>query len=294
MTLATGALKLFRRWVGDGSHGARQAAFLKGLCRLVPVRRKEALKAITLSFPEKTPEECRRILDGVYDHFCWMIVEWVACMNRPGLVNEIFECSPDDLAKIKSYAGGGKGVVVLCAHFGNWELGGAWMAAQNLPLLCVAREADDGAFSDLITAWRDELGVKTLMKSRSRSFLRLAVQTPRQGVSLALLADQDGGRNGQEVTFLGRPCTAVRGPALISLLAGVPVLPLYALRLGPFRYKVVLEEPLAVDEKLSKEEKIAALTEAANRSVEQLVRRYPEQWFWFHRRWKSGLSRESV
>ena len=74
----------------------------------------------------------------------------------------------------------------------------------------------------------------------------------------------------------------------------MPVLPLYALRLGPFRYKVVLEEPLAVDEKLSKEEKIAAITEAANRSVEQLVRRYPEQWFWFHRRWKSGLSRESV
>lgn len=286
MSLAVHALSAFRRFAGTGRRAEFWVGLLKGLTRAVPIRRAEVMKALSRSFPEMSEVERKVFVRRLYEHFCWMMVEWVTVLNHPSLLSEVMMVDEGGLESLKALADRGQGAVLLGGHLGHWELLAARLVREGIPMRPMAREADDSSFSQLIDGWRSELGVEVVAKGLSS--LRSVLRLPQQGVLLGLVADQDAGREGLPVTFLGQRGTMVRGPATIALTARVPLIPVFSWREGPMKHRLTVGEPIEVPAGLSRSEQVDEMTRRANDVIDAFVRRHPEQWFWFHRRWKSG------
>lgn len=116
--------------------------------------------------------------------------------------------------------------------------------------------------------------------------MRQAAHKIREGAFVGFLADQAGSENELKLPFMGKLCYTVGGPAALSLLTGVQVVPVAAYRLKPFRHKVIVDAPLTPRCDLPRNQAISVMTEQANAILEGMILRHPEQWLWFHRRWR--------
>jgi KDO2-lipid IV(A) lauroyltransferase len=86
---------------------------------------------------------------------------------------------------------------------------------------------------------------------------------------------------------MGEMCSTPGGPAALSHLASVPIIPLVSYRINPFEHEVHIYPPLPEPESSSRSERIELVTGEANRILEEMIKKHPEQWLWLHRRWKS-------
>lgn len=292
MSLSVTALETLRKTLAWPDWRGK---ILYGICRgiffLVPIRRKLVLDALKISFPEKDAAWRRRTLNGIYRHFSWMIVEFLAAVNNPHLVQDMF-VETEGLEIIERFRAEKQGCFILTGHFGNWEICGPWVAQNGYPMQPAARDADDRDFAALIERYRTILGEHTVRRG-AMNVLHM-VRKARSGGMIALLADQNAGRNGVPVTFLGRRATMVEGPAALSLTARVPLITIYSVRLAPFKYRLRVLPPLTDGTEGNSHENIFALTQKANAALEEMVRIAPEQWFWFHRRWKTDPDHPGV
>ncbi len=273
-------------WRGHVLYG-----LLRGVFALVPIRRKLVLEAMRRSFPEHDETWRKATLKKLYSHYSWMIVEFLAAVNDPSIIERMFvEVEGRDVAE--SLLASGKGCFVLSGHFGNWEIAGPWLPRNGFPVEPAARDADDESFAALIERYRASLGEHTLRKGAMN--VRGMVRDARAGKWVALIADQDAGPNAVPVTFLNRRTTMVEGPAALALTAQLPLITIYGVRLGPFRHKMRILPPICEGTEGRSKENIAAVTQKANAVLENMVRSAPEQWFWFHRRWKNDPDRPGV
>ncbi len=273
-------------WRGKILYGILRCAFA-----CIPIRRRLVLDSLKASFPEKDEAWRLKILRGMYNHFSWMLVEVLAAVNDTSLVNKmVVEVQGKEI--VDRFKAEKQGCFMLTAHFGNWEIGGSWFRQNDYPMMPAARDTDDKGFAALIEHYRRTLGEKTIRKGAKN--VRQMVKSALDGWIIALLSDQDAGGDGTPVTFLGRRTTMVDGPAALSLTAKVPLITAYSLRLAPFKYKIFILPPIATGQEGRSRENIAELTRKANAVLEDMVRLAPEQWFWFHRRWKHDPDRPGV
>ena len=123
--------------------------------------------------------------------------------------------------------------------------------------------------------------------------MKTAVSAARRGKWLTIVADQDARRHGIFVDFFGKPASTAEGPALFSWKLNLPIAPLFSVRLpGPRRELKAIGLPLIhPDPSAPREEEIRRLTEAHVRALEDTIRRYPDSYFWLHRRWKTRPKR---
>lgn len=189
------------------------------------------------------------------------------------------------LEEVREVLARGGGALGVTGHLGNWELGGAAVAARGLPLLAVVFRQRNPLFHEELVRTRGRLGVTVIPRGLAPREVLAAL---RRNEPVALVADQDAGANGIFVDFLGAPASTVRGPALFSLRSGAPLFGVACLVEGgaPRSYRVHIEEiPFARSGDL--EDDVRRLTQAHADFVARWVRRSPEQYFWVHKRWKT-------
>lgn len=177
----------------------------------------------------------------------------------------------------------GKGGVLVTGHFGSWELMGCALVRMGYPLTFVVGVQRNPLVQRLMNNLRGECGIDVI---EPKSLLR-TTRVLRENRFIALLSDQDAGREGLFVDFLGEPASTPPGAARLAVLTGAPVITGFIVRVGPNRHRIVIEHPAQFDENLSREENIRRLTEAYTASIESYVRRYPDHYLWAHRRWKT-------
>jgi KDO2-lipid IV(A) lauroyltransferase len=187
-------------------------------------------------------------------------------------------------------AAAGAGVVLLTGHIGNWEVGGAAIAAHGLPLDVVGKGMSNARFERELFALRKRLGMRVIEMGEAS---RLALRSLAAGRVVALLADQSAHGGGVLVPFFGRPAVTARGPAMFALRSGAPVFVAFALRdPGLHQRYTVTFEPLPFTPSGDMELDVLALTASYTRHLEAAVEAAPEQYFWHHRRWKGGRVEE--
>src|SRR5690606_25562782 len=182
------------------------------------------------------------------------------------------------------------GALVLTGHLGNWEVGGAAVAARGLPIDVVAKGMANRRFQDELFAVRERLGMRVVeMRDAPREVLRAL----RGGRVAAIVGDQNAHRNAVFVPFFGRGAATARGPALFAIRTGVPVFVGFAIREpgGIQRYSIVLE-PLAFEPTGDASRDVTGFASAYMAAVENAVRAHPEQHFWQHKRWKARPPQE--
>lgn len=239
-------------------------------------------RQITAAFPELPADQVRALARESYDNLGRVAVEASLLSRSPERVLERFTDSPQWSVVERAHARG-KGVVLMAGHLGNWELSGAYVAARGVPVHPIARGMSNPLSDRFIRRTRERLGMHVM---HDRESVRKAPRALREGAAVGFLSDQATvGLASTFVPFFGRPAKTPRGAAVFALRLGAPVVVIQAIRGADGRYEFVAEE-IAVTETGDRDRDVDALIVRFTETLERLVRRYPGQYFWQHRRWK--------
>lgn len=262
------------------------AALAAGLGRLVyrtlGIRRDVVEEQLRHAFPNRDEGWRRGVASDAYAHLGREGLTMLR-LSRLGAEDVIAATEVEGLDEVRAALGEGNGVVMVTGHFGNWEIGGAAVAARGVPIDVVVRRQANPLFDALINRARERLGMRVIERSRAT---RESLRSLRAGRMVALVADQDARRVGLFVPFFGRPASTFRGPAVLALRSGAPVFIGTAERRPDGRYRVRLRR-IPWPEADDPEEQVRELTTAHVAALEAAVRENPGQYLWQHRRWKT-------
>jgi len=258
----------------------RWGAVLGWLVWVVGVRRRVAVgnigRALGLG-----PRAARRLARRCYRQLGRTMVEFlrVGSLDRHGARRILGE---GPLQRVEAFRQG-KGVLVLGAHLGNWDLLACAAARAGLPVNVVTRELKSSRLNRFWMAQREACGVRLLPAEGSAKAVLRAL---RRNEVVALVLDQHE-PDGLVVPFLGRPAATSAALARLARATGAPVVPAFLLRRGD-GYRARVLDPVELRRSEDRRRDHWENTARFNRIIEQEVRARPEQWFWVHRRWKVG------
>ncbi len=179
--------------------------------------------------------------------------------------------------------GQAKGVLLLSGHIGNWELFAGWIRAKGYPLDVVVKPMRNPLSDAFYNDRRRELGLGII---HTQVATRGIVQALRNRRLVAIVADQYAGEDGIDVMFFGRKVSTPRGPAVLALKFGCPILSGAMIRKPDGRFLIEVDPPLLYEPTGDDGADIFAITQAYTTRIETHIRKNPDQWLWTHRRWR--------
>jgi len=257
--------------------------------RMLGKLRKVGERNLELAFPDRTSEERARILRSAFQNMgrVMAVVSRFDDLSRENLANLIeYEPEPDFAEAYERTKTEGRGRIILGGHMGNWELQAFTYPLFFEPLTFLARRMDNPLIERMIVGIRTRLGNKQIDKTNSASPI---LRTLRSGGTLGVLADVNSHpKEGVFVPFFGIPACTATGIAMLALRANAVIVPMFAIwdnKTGKyFIYHDEIIDPVSTGDRKGDIEKTTALCVAA---TERVIRAYPEQWIWIHRRWKT-------
>jgi len=185
----------------------------------------------------------------------------------------------------------GKGAVIVEPHSGNWELLAVWPVKLGLPLDILMGTLHNPLVDRMLVNTRKEAGVGVI--SLAKSF-RSAFKSIKAGRLTAITPDQHAPAVTIVAPFFGREASLARGPALLAVKTGCPIIPAGMVRESYDRHVVHCGEPIYPPNSGDEEKDIVTMTKAYFAYFEEHIRRYPEQYMWTHNRWKPITRTEEV
>lgn len=253
-------------------------------------RYRVAAENLRFAFGEDLPEsEVERIIEGMWVHLFRLVVEMVQFPRKLHRENFRRIMTFHNRVAAAQALNSGRPVFMLSGHFGNWEATTATFGVFGYPMGIVARKLDNPYLHRWFVATRECTGHRLLLKQGSWDGITDVLEA---GGNLGLLCDQDAGRRGVFVEFFGKPASTFRSIALMALESDALIVMGYGARLPDVegdewvRFEVGCEAVIDTRE-IHADDEVRAITERYTAALEQVVRRYPEQYFWVHRRWKT-------
>jgi len=200
---------------------------------------------------------------------------------------------PDDIAsqvkrrypeRLEQAVKAGKGVFIVTAHFGNWDLLACSQALSGLNLTVLSKKIKPAWLNDYWMTTREQCGVEILPEKGVRSDL---MDRLKQGGSIGFAIDQHmPEKKGIVVDFLGRPASTTPGLAELAIDSGATIIPAFLFRSDDNTHIMDIGLAIEVDKQLSRQEAIFDITRKCNEALERAIRKQPDHWLWLHRRWK--------
>lgn len=251
---------------------------------LVPRQRLIALHNLRCAFPEKSDDEILRIARDVYRNMGIMAAEFfdIPRLTKENIGNFV---EVDGIEHYLRAIEKGRGVLFFTGHFGNWELSATAAALLIKPAVVIYRKLDSTLLEHLVLRVRSAAGNTLLPKEHA---MRTLIRSLKRNELVAILIDQNvAWYEGVFVDYFGRPACTTNGLALLALHTEAPVLPGYIVRLPDGRYRLVIEPEVEVTRTGDRDTDVLVNTQRFTKVIEEVVRRYPDQWFWVHQRWKT-------
>lgn len=260
-------------------------AALGALLWVLGIRRRVVLDNLRLAFPEKTEAERRAIARATYRNLAQMIPDFlrVPALPRAELERIFVYDGWDNFEKAKAL---GKGIIACTAHFGNFDLLAAAHTLRGVPITMISRQMGKSGANDVWRGARKRAGVEDLEVGKG-NVLAAATRSLKAGRVLGYVIDQNQpGRTAIFPTFFGVPAATATTPAILAKRSGAAVLFVLSVPLGDGRHQVVLEGPLALPDTGDRHRDALLFMQDLNDRLERWIRRYPDRWYWLHRRWK--------
>jgi KDO2-lipid IV(A) lauroyltransferase len=237
------------------------------------------------AFPELSAAQRRARLRGMYRCLGWQLVEFCR-MSRYTAQNTEGWIRTEGLEHYLAASARGKGVLVLTGHLGAWELSSFYHSLMGFPMGMVIRRLDNRLLDQFVNGIRCLHGNRVLHKD---DFARGLLTAMRGGDTVGILMDTNmTPPQGVFVRFFGRMACTAAGLARVALKTGAAVLPGFMLwEPGEGRYVLHFGPELHFEKSDDHESDILAATQQCNDVLEAWIRRYPDQWLWIHRRWKT-------
>ena len=262
--------------------------FLGGLAYyVVGDARNKARKHLTMCFPEKSQEEITKIIKTIFKYEAKNFFE---LLNFPKMSSEFFDSiaimeqeQKDLFNKLLERK---KGILALSGHIGNWEMLAAGVA-KHYPLNVIARKIYIEELNNMLVHYRNIKQVKVILRSELSS-ARKMLKALRNNEIIAMLIDQDTSVQSVFVDFFGRPASTPLELASIALKVGSPVVLAVDKRLPNGKHKFVISDEIVPPESTGDfDTDVKNFTAKLTKKLEDFIRENPEQWVWFHERWKT-------
>ena len=247
--------------------------------RVMPRLRRAALHNLAFAYPDMSEEERTSIADGMFRSLGRMIYSF-SRLPRINAGNVDQWIGYEGLEHYQAAKAEGRGILIATAHLGNWELSAFTHAIMTEPMHLVVRPLDNPRIDQFVERRRRLTGNQVIAKGDApRAILRAL----RKNEAIGVLIDQNTSlREGVFVNFFGVPACATSAFARLAARTGAVVIPGYALW-SEARQRYVLRFDAAVP--ITGD--VQADTQRIHTHLENVIRQYPDQWFWLHRRWKT-------
>ena len=235
------------------------------------------------AFPEKSDAEIAAIARGAYENIGISLVEfaWFPKMSREQLGGMIHFDKPDI---VQNAYNKGKGLIMLTAHFGNWELlGQSFVVIFRFPLNILAKTQSNPLVNRSMNKRRSRVGIRVIQMETS---LREILRALRNGEAVGLVADQAAPKENVPIEFFGTMVPTHQGPSALCLKMGCTIVAVFSVRRLDGSYDAFVQEVPSDDLKGDSEENVNELTRRHVKITEDIIRKYPDHWLWQHKRWK--------
>ncbi len=241
---------------------------------------KENLKAI---FPEKSDKEIRRLRIRVFRNFAKYLADFFRFekLDKEYIKKNI---RIENIHYFDEALSRGKGVIVLSAHLGNWELGGVVVALLGYPFWAVALPHKDKRVNDFFNFQRESKGMRVIPLGKA---VRMSLNVLKENKVLGLAGDRDFTEDGIILDFFGKPAFFPEGAAAFSLKTGASIVPGFMIRSKDDTFTLKIEKPLEFTPTGNKDKDTRDLIARYKTIFEDYIRRYPDQWYMFRKFWIS-------
>ena len=241
----------------------------------VPIRKKEAFKNIKTAFPEMNHHWINKQLKGSYQIVINNFIDFLSLPNSYQKIKYKIENQDIFDKAIKKE----KGLILLTAHFGLWEKWGAWFGMNNYPIWgVIQKQANKGAdlfFKEI----RESYGMNHIYR---KSSINKIYELIKKKKIVILASDQDARKNGVRVNFFNKPTYTPKGAAKFHIKTDAPMV-FSVSYMEPDGTIVISFSEIKIKSNLSVEN----ISQIYTNKLEKIIKRYPDHYFWFHRKWKS-------
>ncbi len=248
-------------------------------------RRGIALRNLRAAFGyEKSEEEIQQIAQQTFVNLGMTAVEFfrIPKMDAEDVKQKITVEGLENAEKVLDNEK--KGALLVLSHFGNWELMGVIPRIINHPISVIAKPVKDSRIDRWVTHIREGAGLTVIQAEKAG---RRIIGALRENGIVGILIDQRAKRSECIwVDFFGKKAPTTPAVAVLAARTGVPVIPVFMVRIGNRRHRLVIKDPLRLVKTGDPKKDAETNTELMNRSLESMIRQYPDHWFWVHRRWE--------
>jgi KDO2-lipid IV(A) lauroyltransferase len=256
--------------------------------------RRVASRQLADVMPELSPRARRSALHRMFRGIARSVVEVLLLDRIQPQIKSYIDVEGVEL--IDDALAAGRGLVVITGHIGNWELLAGYFGVLGYPVTVLATRVKGERLNAEMLSIRRRLSVTTIVRDRPGA-LRDVLRCIRQRSAIAMVMDQDTRGHAIFAPFLGRAARTPTGPAALACCTGCPVLAAFIHRQQDGRHRISVRQPglapLASEGgRAARAAWIAAATVEFNRLIEAEVRGRPDEWVWWHRRWRRQPGRE--
>lgn len=242
--------------------------------------RKSILKNLASIMPGQ--DNVQRYAREVFRNFARYLIEFFRMGRHFDQAGIIKNCDCDGLDRLEEALDQRKGVLLVTAHIGNWEMGAATLSLLGYPILAVALTHANSRVNSLFDQQRRAKGVEVVPAAAA---VRPCLEALKANRIVAIVADRDFTDYGLEMPFLGRQVSLPRGAAILALKTGAPIVPAFFLRRGHNKFQITIKKPIYTD-KISvrgaiDDDMLRGVMEKYVREIEMVIKANPGQWLMF-------------
>lgn len=243
-----------------------------------------ALQNLDIAFgKEKSEPERQAIAKRNFQNMGMMAIEF---FRIPGMDMEDYKrkVRVEGLEEALKLLEKKKGGLLLIGHFGNWELMGFMSKVIGNPILVIAKPIKDPRIDRWVTGIRKAAGLEFMPP---KGATRKVIEALSQNRVVGILIDQRAKRSrGVWADFFGKKAPTAPGLAALAIKSGAPVVPVFMIRNGFKKHLLLIKEPMKLVQTGDMKKDVETNTQLFTHTLESMIREYPDQWFWIHRRWE--------
>lgn len=246
--------------------------------------RRRTIEHLTMVYgQEKSPAEIKKLARMIFSHFATAAADLIRMpLILKQDINKLVTAS--GLEHLDRAFAEGRGLLMITCHFGNWEILGGWLARNGYRMSVVGTTLFDPRLDRILVETRDRAGYTNIARGKGT---REIIRTLKKGEAVGMLIDQDTKADGVFVNFFGRPAHTPTGPAVLARRLDLPIIPIFAYLKDDFTYQIECLPPLELVRSANEADDIRINTQKCSDAYEAMIRRFPEQWVWMHKRWKT-------
>ena len=251
--------------------------------------RRRVVKHLSIAFPEKTPPQVKKLARRVFEFLGKNAGEMLRATRVKTLSDLERFLVTDGLDNYERAIKKGKGVIFLTCHLGAFDLQVSNMALRGLNPNIIGTPLKDARLNELLWDYRNMHGAIAI--ERGRETFRL-IKVLKSGGSVALLIDQDTKVKSRFVNFFGKPAATPVGATVLAMKTGAAVVPTYVYLGKDWKQHMHILPEIPIKTSGDDEADMVYNTQVLTNFIEDVIRKYPEQWVWMHKRWRTRPGEE--